>query len=122
MHPIHVIRLPFQMFAMAEHGTDIVRSVTLLYKRSYDTSPLRHIISTLGKPRSTDVPTPHSAFTKEWSREEYLNHGSTVTEATSAELFVFENATAAKKFELFVWTIEKVNALHYAFLLQVVDM
>lgn len=44
-----------------------------------------------------------------------------------AELFVFVNATSAKKLELFVWIIEEVGeragiSLDYASQLQVMDM
>ncbi|KAH7702595.1 hypothetical protein AAVH_30247 [Aphelenchoides avenae] len=111
---------------MAERGTDIVRSVTLLHMRAH-AWPLRHAVDPLGEPRRTDAPTPHSAFIKEWSRKEQLDRGETITESAVSELFVFENAKSAKKLEVFVWTLMQADddaefSLHYVFLLQVLDM
>lgn len=58
-----------------------------------------------------------------------MNHtnGFVVTESPFAELFLFENAKAAKKLQVFVWTVEQTknavhDSLHYAFLLNVVDV
>lgn len=115
------------MFKTAERGTDIVRSVTFLHRR-LDPSPLRHSVEPLGQARRTDVPTPHSAFVKDWIRKEQRVHGGIFTESAAAELHVFENPRAEKQLEIFQWTIEDVvegddwsDLLHYAYLLQVVD-
>lgn len=110
---------------MAEPGINIVRSVTLLYER-LDESPLHHTSEPFGLPRRTDVPTPHSAFVKEWSRKQDLVYGRPTTEWTVADLFVFENAKLGKKLEVFVWPVKQrvysMICLHYAFLLQVVEL
>lgn len=95
----------------------MIRSVTLLYERS-EASRLRLAVEPLGKPLRTDAPTPQSAFIEKWSRKEHIDG----MESTAAELFVFGNAKAAKKLEVFAWTIQQWNALHYAFLLQLLDM
>ncbi|KAH7668105.1 hypothetical protein AAVH_43059 [Aphelenchoides avenae] len=140
------------MFEMTEPGTDIVRSVTLLYKRPlFEVSPLPDADEPLGRPRRTDAPSPHSAFIKEWSQQRLHDYDNTITESPAADLFVFENAKAAKKLEVFVLAIQQdhndeyndehndgygvvtvtipvtntvtiTEAVHYAFLLQVVDM
>lgn len=78
-----------------------------------------------GKPRRTDVPTPHTALVEEWSREAQDN-GYTISEPSVAQLFVFENVSLAKKLEVFAWTLELMEEeepidLYYAYLLQVVD-
>lgn len=84
----------------------------------------------LGQPRRT-VPAPDSAFVKEWARKRDLRLEVTTTESYDAELYAFENAKSTKKLEVFMWTIKhfeamfdwrEVISLHYAFLLQVVDM
>ncbi|KAH7707966.1 hypothetical protein AAVH_24781 [Aphelenchoides avenae] len=106
----------------------MVRSVTLVHERSDDENlPQSDTVETLGQPRHTDVATPHSAFVKDWRSSVTEAYGVTLTESSVAELFVFENAKASKKLDVFVWTIEQLRddastALHYAFLLQVVDM
>jgi hypothetical protein len=112
-----------QTFETAAPGTDIIRSVTLLHERYYGASPLHHTVGPLVQPWRTNVPTPHSAFIKQWASEHFLH---AVSESTVAELFLFENAKLAKKLEIYVWTVEQAirdwSALHYAFLLQVVDV
>ncbi|KAH7721314.1 hypothetical protein AAVH_11170 [Aphelenchoides avenae] len=111
-----------ETFKRAERGTNSIRSASLLYKRYVKTPPLHNtLVNTLGQPRRTNAPTPHSAFIKEWLREECL-YGDVATESNFAELFVFENANSAKKLEVFAWSVEQVAAFHYAFLLQVVDV
>ncbi|KAH7699309.1 hypothetical protein AAVH_33588, partial [Aphelenchoides avenae] len=116
-------------FEKAERGTFIVRSVTLLHERR-DKEPLRFAVEPLGQSRCTKAPTPHSSFIRKWSRA-LLRDRMIVTESSVAELFVFENAKAAKKLELFVWTVKQgtddewsvfIDFLHYAFFLQVVDL
>lgn len=114
------------MFEMTERGTDAVRSVTLLYERPGEASPLRRFDDAFGQPRHTDVPTPHSAFIKEKYRTDQCFYHSPIstTESSVAELYVFENVKSVKKLELFVWTIEEVEDaaqtnLHYAFLIKV---
>lgn len=111
---------------MAGRVTDVVRSVTLLYKRVGEGSPLRHTVDLLGLPRRTDASAPHSDFIRQWCRTERL-HGYTIEVSSAAERFVSENAQWAKKLELYVWTIKQMRegmhtAMHYAFLLRVVDM
>lgn len=112
------------MFEKAERETNVVPSVALLHKRNPDVSPLHHADDPLGHPRLTGIPAPQSAFVKEWMRQ--AKRSGTATESTVADLFVFENATLARKLEVFVWTIEYVkhdlSSLHYAFLLHVEDM
>ncbi|KAH7703897.1 hypothetical protein AAVH_28927 [Aphelenchoides avenae] len=114
-------------FENAEAGTDMVRSVVLLHQRFGLVSPVHHDVDPLGRPRRTDVPKPHCDFMKEWYRGARLD-SYTITESTVAELFVFENAQAAKKLDVFVWTVneecqdEEENSLSYVFLLRVVDM
>lgn len=78
----------------------------------------------LGRPRRTDVSPPNSDFIEEFTSSP--RDGVLATESTVAELFVFENANLGRKLEVLVWTIEHVEdnartALHYAFLLKVVD-
>lgn len=107
------------MFAASDRGTDIVRSVTLLYART-DESPLRHDVAPLGEPRRTDASTPHSAFIGQWYRKEHPY--GTYSASTVAELFTFENAKSARKIEVYVWAIGHGDSLHYAYLLQIVDM
>ncbi|KAH7721325.1 hypothetical protein AAVH_11181 [Aphelenchoides avenae] len=108
------------MFEMAEPGTDVVRSVTLLYKRAlFEVSPLPDADKPLGRPRRTDAPSPHSAFIKEWSQQRLHDYDNTIIESPAAELYVFENAKAAKKLDVFVWAIQQQGTRHYAFLLQV---
>ncbi|KAH7721306.1 hypothetical protein AAVH_11156 [Aphelenchoides avenae] len=109
-----------EMYENAECGTDVVRSVTLLHDRTDEKYPLPYSDDPLGRPQRADVPTPHSAFVKEWSRKRQLL-GDIVTESAVADLFEFG------KLELFVWTIKHVGkdgcwqALHYAFLLQILN-
>lgn len=123
---IQMVHSSLQMFEEAERGTEIVRSVTLIYKRFGKASPFLRNVEALGQPRRTDVPTPPSDFVKEWCRRSA--HGTTTTESTVAGLFVFDNVKLAKKLEVFVWSLEAVSTapayrtLHYAFMLQVVDM
>lgn len=113
------------MFETAERGTDVVRSVTLLHLRFFDASPLRGMDDLFGQPRHTDIPIQHSAFVKDRSRRNFPTN--TYTEASNAEVFVFENANLAMKLDLFVSTIEQVlslrtRTLHYVFQLQVVSL
>lgn len=117
------------MFETTERGMDAVRSVTLLYERPRNASTLRHSDHALGQPNRAGLPTPHSAFVKEWCRRDPCLYHSPIstTESAVAELFLFENARSAKKLEVFVWTVEDVVnevriSLHYAFLLQVADV
>lgn len=113
------------MFETAERDTDIVRSVALLHV--FDREPYRRVVyPPLVRPRHTGVPTPRSDFTKEWLERIRLD-GTTTSESTVAELFVFENAKSARKLEVFEWPIQQVDAggsisFHHAFLLQVVQM
>lgn len=120
------------MFEASQRGTDTVRSVTLLHIRR-DTTRLRLACEPLGQPRRTNVPTPHSAFVKNWLPEWILCldgiglDGITATESTLSELFVFENATFSKRLEINLWTIgvrrnNKPFGLSYAFQLQIIDM
>ncbi|KAH7721301.1 hypothetical protein AAVH_11151, partial [Aphelenchoides avenae] len=118
------IRKFIEKFEAAERGRNIIRAVTLTYRRDGKAWSLDHAVGTLGEPRCVDVPTPHNAFVKKCFR---CIAGFTVTESTVAELYVFENAKSAKKLEVFVWTMEEVYrdsdiSLHYAFFFQVVDM
>lgn len=113
------------MFKATERGTNFVQTVTLLH-RSVWTWPLRNAIGTLGEPLRTDIAPPHSAFIEKWCRGGH-SPGCTLTESPVASLFVFENAKAAKKLEIYAWTaVETSNttpiSLHYAFLLMVVDI
>lgn len=102
-----------------------IKSLTLIYRRFRDASPLRHAVDPSRQPRSTDVPTPQSAFVKKWVREETvrigLDVGVSTTESSVASLYVFENKAIAKKLEVFAWSIEQGFSLHYAFLLQLTD-
>lgn len=114
------------MFEAAEHGTNILPSVTVVYKRDYDEFPLHRTDGPLGQPRRTDVPTPHSAFVKAWYSTDIKG---TITESPVAELLVFENVKVTKKLKIFVWPVEQVDnfgfggiSLHYAFMLQIADM
>lgn len=113
------------MFEVAERGTDVIRSVTLLHQRYDRESPLLETFDVLGQPLRTEAPAPNSAFVKEWYGDDDLSDTIT-TEPTVANLFLFENAKSAQKLEVFAWTLEEVGHgqpfLHYAFLLQVVDM
>lgn len=116
-----------QTFRMATPETVITRSVTLIYVRFFDVSLLDHSGEPLGRPQRTDVLTPNCAFIEEWSREHHFVNGLTTTASPIAQLFVFENAPAAMKLEVFVWRVEQVDedalaSLHYAFLLQVVGI
>ncbi|KAH7691414.1 hypothetical protein AAVH_40070 [Aphelenchoides avenae] len=116
-----------EMFETAARGTDVVRSVTLIHTRLFEERPVRLADDLLGRPLCKEVPTPHNACVKEWSRVNHLIYGTTSTESAVAELFVFDNPNLAKKLELFAWTIEQVHcsagiSMHYAFLLRVVDM
>ncbi|KAH7709226.1 hypothetical protein AAVH_23517 [Aphelenchoides avenae] len=118
------IRTFIEKFEAAERGTNIIRAVTLAYRRDGKASPLGHAVGRLGQLRRIDVPTPHNAFVKKWFR---CIAGFTVTESPVAELYVFENAKSAKKLEAFVWSVEEVYrdsdiSLHYAFFFQIVDM
>ncbi|KAH7712430.1 hypothetical protein AAVH_20234 [Aphelenchoides avenae] len=115
-----------ETFETAERGVEIVRTVSWLYKRYGDASPLSHGVEPMRQPRCTDAPTPHSHLVKEWVQDE-TDDGIPTNESTAASLFVFENATLAKKLGVFVWTIEQGNdedqtVLHYSFLLKVDDM
>lgn len=110
------------MFEMAERGTGTIPDMTLLHVRHGKSFRLRHDVDPLGQPRRTGVPVPHSAFIKGWSQKERTCKGRDTTEATVADLFVFEHAKAAKKLEVFVWDVQQHTQWHYAFLLQVVDM
>ncbi|KAH7709483.1 hypothetical protein AAVH_23239 [Aphelenchoides avenae] len=65
----------------------------------------------------------------ERTRNKNPANGFVVTESPVADLFVFENAKAAKKLEVFKWTVEQTKnavraSLHYSytFLLKVADM
>lgn len=117
-----------QKFEMTEPGTDIVESVTLIYESSGDLSRLSEILEPLGHPRCSDAPTPRSAFVEEWTRErDQRFFDGTTTESPVAAFFVFENAKAAKRLEVFVWTLEQVDEddvedalVHWAFLLKVI--
>lgn len=120
------------MFERADHGTDIVRSVTILHLGSYfATPPFHNAVDAFGQPHHVAVPTPHSEFVKEWSRNQSLD-GRTTTESTVADLFVYNNTKAARKVEVFMWTVQQVDEdeddyyapipLNYAFLLQVADI
>lgn len=103
---IPIIHSSLQMFWMAERGTDIVRSVTLLDTHAKGPSHL----DALGPPRRTEVPTPRIAFVKEFLAKNHNFYGKTkITESPVAELFVFENTKCAKRLEVFVWTIEQVE-------------
>lgn len=87
---------------------------------------MSHAGDPFGQPNRTDVPAPLCAFIKQWSRETDRTFRITTKESTVAELFEFENAKAAKKLMIFVWTVAHEReyahtALHYAFQLQVVD-
>ncbi|KAH7711662.1 hypothetical protein AAVH_21019 [Aphelenchoides avenae] len=85
-----------------------------------------HTIDALGQPRRTDAPTPRNAFVELWLEDQHFKDG--FTESSGAEHFVFENAKAAKKLEVFMWTIAEVNedeaqtGVNNVFLLQVLDM
>ncbi|KAH7711660.1 hypothetical protein AAVH_21017 [Aphelenchoides avenae] len=112
---------------MAERGAKIVGSVTALHTGLGDESPSRYAVEPFAEPRCSDAPTPHSAFTREWLRNQDLAYGSTIVEPNVAELFVFENEKAAKKLEVFAWTFKECfegrrSVLSYTFLRQVVDM
>lgn len=111
------------MFETADRETDVVGSVTLLYKRFGEGAAVPLDLEPLGQPWRTDVPKPHCEFIQEWLRE---RRGIMLapTESPVGELFVFANETSAKKLELFAWIIEErtcFDSLHYAFLLHVVD-
>ncbi|KAH7696266.1 hypothetical protein AAVH_36667 [Aphelenchoides avenae] len=105
----------------------MVRSVTLLHRRTGLVSPLHHDVDPLEHPQRTGVTKPHSAFIEECYSGAHLD-GYTTTESTVAELFVFENAKSAKKLEVFVWTFDEEcpdegdDSLNYAFLLRVADL
>ncbi|KAH7716288.1 hypothetical protein AAVH_16287 [Aphelenchoides avenae] len=111
------IRRFIETFEMAQRGAKVVRSVTLLHS----SSPLSHAVDSLGRPRRTDAPTPQSDYIKE------CFGGTTLTES-KAKLFVFEKEcgrekNAAKKLEVFVWTVRPEHGdAQTAFLLQVVGM
>ncbi|KAH7706805.1 hypothetical protein AAVH_25970 [Aphelenchoides avenae] len=114
------------MFEAAERGKDVVPSVTLLHERPNNSAPLRHTADPLGRPRHTEVPAPQSAYIKEWVRKMPF-YGRPFTESTVSNLYVFENAKAAKKLEISEWTLEEVRngvltSVYYAFLLKVVNM
>lgn len=113
-----------QMFEKAKRGTHIIPSVTLLHKRFYQASPLHYAVDPLGKPRRTDAPTPNNAFIKQWLQQPHLVYAldDTRNESVISELFVFENAMTAKKLEVYMWTIEQCDTLHYAFSLQVIEL
>ncbi|KAH7711279.1 hypothetical protein AAVH_21437, partial [Aphelenchoides avenae] len=130
--PRPLVKKFIEMFEKADHGTDIVRSVTILHLgRYFATALFRNAVDAFGQPHYTAVPTPRSAFVKEWSRNQSLD-GRTTTESPVADLFVYNNAKAARKLEVFMWHVQQVDEddgdayapipLHYAFLLQVVDM
>ncbi|KAH7716293.1 hypothetical protein AAVH_16292 [Aphelenchoides avenae] len=113
-----------KIFDTAERGTEIVRAVTLITDYAYE-SP-HHAVGALGQPRRTDAAAPHNAFVKEWLSSIDFG-GITLTESSVAELFVFENAQAAKKLEVLVWTIAeslegRPTGYNYVFLLQVFDV
>lgn len=113
------------MFETDERGTDIVRSVTLLVLNCLEESP-RNAARPFPKPQLTDASTPRTALLEEWSREA-IAHRHTVNESPVAQLFVFGNASLAKKLDVFAWTVELLHEeepvdLYYAFLLQVVDV
>lgn len=93
------------MFEMAERGTDIVPSVSLLYARFHKASLLRRCVDSSGEPRHTDVPIPRSAFIKEWLRS--YNGRITSTESSVVKVFVFENVKSTKELEVFVWNTEQ---------------
>ncbi|KAH7714041.1 hypothetical protein AAVH_18614 [Aphelenchoides avenae] len=82
------------MFRMTERGSSPVRSVTLIHRRFGEAWPIRQTTDPLGQARRSDVPTPDSAFVKQWSRNQRQN---TLTESTFAKLLVFENTKTAKK-------------------------
>ncbi|KAH7698613.1 hypothetical protein AAVH_34292 [Aphelenchoides avenae] len=111
---------------MADRGTNVVRSVMLLHQRYGAAWHLRRSHEPLGQPQRMDAPTPHVVFFKKWLTEQDLGaDGITTTESSVAQLFVFENETAAKKLEVLVWTIVQSGedtSFHYAFLLRVVDI
>ncbi|KAH7707706.1 hypothetical protein AAVH_25062 [Aphelenchoides avenae] len=111
---------------MADRGTDVTRSVALLHTRYSAAWPLYRTFEPLGPPRRTDAPTPLVAFFEKWLMEAELGRdGVTTTEAPVAQLFVYENAKAAKKLEVFVWTIVQSGeqtGFHNAYLLRVVDI
>ncbi|KAH7723765.1 hypothetical protein AAVH_08732 [Aphelenchoides avenae] len=114
------------MFEAAERETKIVLPVTLLHLRFFKGPPLRQTAEPLGRALLTDVSSPHCDFIKRWSREQRRFYGTLPVESAIAELFVFENATAAKKLEIYAWSVEQVRygqaSFHNSFLLQVVDM
>ncbi|KAH7702241.1 hypothetical protein AAVH_30605, partial [Aphelenchoides avenae] len=118
-----------ETFEKAERGTDVVRSVTLLHLRFRTVSTLQHT-EALGQPRRTDVSMPHNEFFVNWLCSVCRQHAPLrPSNINQCELFVFENAKAAKKLEVLVWTVVTVKidhghepALHYIFRLQVVDM
>ncbi|KAH7708764.1 hypothetical protein AAVH_23981 [Aphelenchoides avenae] len=105
----------------------MVRSVTLLHRRTGLVSPLQLAVDPLGHPRRINIPKPQGDFIDQWYGRAHL-HGFAITESTVAELFLFENAKSAKKLEVFVWTVreecqgEEENSLNYVFLLRVVDV
>lgn len=105
---------PLQMVERAERGTN-----TLLYQRN-EVSPYRHTLELFGRPRRTDVPTPHSAIIKKWVGDK--RPWVYTTESAVADFFEFDYAKLAKKLEVFVWTIEERTASHSAFMFKVVDM
>ncbi|KAH7709077.1 hypothetical protein AAVH_23658 [Aphelenchoides avenae] len=105
------------MVERAERGTNITRSVTLLYQRN-EASPYRHTLELFGRPWCTDVPTPDSAIIKKWTDDMPRD----ITESAVADFFQFENVNLAKKLEVFVWTVEQPTASHYAFMFKVIDM
>lgn len=114
------------MFERAERGAKIVQSVTLLHARFDEASPLSLLLETLGRPCRTDAPTPHSDFVKAWYRNHHIKKIVT-SESSVGELFVFKNAGAGKKREVLVWTLAEAiygqqRSVHYAYLLQVVDL
>lgn len=50
-----------------------------------------------------------------------------MTESTTSDFYVFENAKSAKKLELFEWTLEEVRndvliSLSYVFFLKVINV
>lgn len=120
------------MFEALQRGTDIVRSVTLVHTRR-DTTRLRLAVEPLGRPRRSNVPRPCCAFVKNWLPEWMLClegiglDGIRATESKLSDLFVFENATSAKRLDVHVWTIDarlsgRPFGLSYAFQLHVVDV
>lgn len=129
---VHIMNSSLQAFSSAERGKDIVRSVTLLHQYYADVPPSLPFVDPLGQPRRTAVPTPQSDFIEEWLLNAAQPHEGTFTESTVADVYVFENAKAAKKLEVFLWPIVQSEALspypgpstftHYVFRLQVTDM